>query len=828
MSSRMSLRAPGHEGITRTVLVAALAVLAFFGSVSISALWGQQILAGRTIEEVRFEGLVTLAEDSLAFYLNLEPGQTYDPRALNAKLKELWGRELVDDVEIVAEPTDAGVRIVVRIVERPILVSLDYEGQKKLKRSDIGDHLDRERVAVYEGLPLNRGELARLKAEVAQLYADSGYRFADIDIQIEPVSESEVRVLVSIDEGNKVKIGNIQFEGNEVFSTGKLQSQMKKTKESGLISKIRKRDVYNPATVEEDLGAVKEIYRAAGYKDVQIGDPEVEVIEKNPKAATAEERKRQLSLVIPVEEGPRWKLGEIRFQGNEIFRDTLLTGVFAEPKGGWLRQDVISEGVERIQEFYNNTGYLFAQVTPEIVEADPDNLVADVVITIEENDQFRVGRIEFEGNDRTKDRVLRRELRLQEGMVFNAGALKNSLLKITQLEYFKLNEDEPVELDYKPEEKEVDLVIKGTEAERTELQFGGGYSELDGFFAQAALRTRNFRGRGETLGLSLQTGRYRNMFDLSYFVPWFRDRPQSIGAQLFKRDLDYDQLLTQRVRRNEQGVVLTYGRSFGLFQSVSFSYTNSDLEDFRSQTNIFVDPDPETGEFPSIQQEFSFNKSSITTTYGYDSHDSRLEPTRGRRVRASFEWAGGVLGGEDFFLRPTLNLAYTRPLTTRGLRTVGRINLSTAWIFPYGTEDGVPRNLFYLNRFFLGGENTIRGYAFRSIWVRDEETNETIFDESGFPQGGDKMFHLNTELHFLVAGPLRVVAFFDVGNVYGDQQRMSFSHVRSSAGLELRINVPLFGAPLRFIYAENLDPLSLLGNDQERFESFDFSIGTSF
>jgi outer membrane protein insertion porin family len=532
-------------------------------------------------------------------------------------------------------------------------------------------------------------------------------------------------------------------------------------------------------------------------------------------------------VIIPVEEGARWRLGEIRLEGNEVLRDEVVGRVFEQPKGGWLREDVIDEGMDKIDEFYKNSGYIFAQMKREIVEREEEELVADVVITVDENDQFEVGRIEFEGNTRTRDRVLRRELRIQEGMVFNAAALRNSLLKINQLEFFKLNEDEPVELDYHQEEQKVDLVLKGEEAERTELQFGGGFSELDGFFGQFAIQTRNFLGRGETFGVSVQRGRFRNLFDLSYFVPWLRDRPQSVGIQLFNRDLDFDLIADQRFLRKERGAVLTWGRSFRLFESFSMAYTNSEFEDFRSQL-LFVDPTMPDG--TRFEQEFIFRKSSMTSTYRYDSHDSRLEPTRGKRAVLSLEYAGGPLGGEEYFVRPRLQLTYTTPLLRRGLRTVGRINLETAYIEPFGSDElGFPRELFFNDRLFLGGENSIRGYRYRSIWVRDPDTGEVIRDENQFPQGGTKSFLLNFEHHFVVSGPFRIVAFADGGNVFGDDQDVSLEDLRWVAGLELRINVPLFGAPLRFIWANQLNEFdNLRPIDEENFESFDFSIGVSF
>lgn len=789
-----------------------------------------QLLVGRPIVSVEYAGVETLSEDSLNYYLDIEAGKPWDPGRVNERIKDLWERKLIDDISIAAEEQGEGVLVRVTVAERPLLVSLEYDGLKKVKRSDIGDMTDRERISVFEGLPLDLGELARLEGAIKKLYEERGFRFAGIHIEVQDAGLGEKRVLITVDEGGRVKIGQVDFEGNEVFSAGRLRRQMEKTKKSNLLTRIRKRDVFNSATVQEDLDKVKGLYRQFGYKDVEVGEPELDVIERKPNAERIEDRKRQLALVIPIEEGPRWKLGEVQVEGAEVLPEGLLVAMFKDPKGGWLRSDVIDEGVEQIGELYRNSGYIFADVKMEVVERE--DLVADILVTVEENDQFRIGRMEFTGNDRTRDRVLRRQMLLKEGDVFNSGMLRTSLLRLSQLEYYVVNEDDPVEVDYDTDDKQVDITVKGTETGQTEVQFGGGYSELDGFFVQSALRTRNFLGRGETVGVSIQTGRYRDIFDVSYYMPWVKDRPQNFGIQLFNRDTDFDLLVDQRYRSKEAGGVLSYGRSFRRWELVQLAYSNMDIESYQSQTFYFFD-NPEVQDDPTsdtFEQAFEFNRRSVTATYQYDSHNSRLEPTQGRRLVASLEYAGGPLGGESFFIRPSLNAAITVPLTRRGLRTVGRANIQLGYIQPFGEDnEGNVRQLFFLDRYLLGGENSLRGFAFRSIWVRDPETGRTLLDRNGFPQGGNKSVVINLEHHTLVNGPFRVVTFFDAGNVYGDDQDVDFNHMRMSAGIELRVNVPILGAPLRFIYATNLNPLDNLGGvDRERFDSFDFSIGTSF
>ncbi len=613
-------------------------------------------------------------------------------------------------------------------------------------------------------------------------------------------------MIFTIDEGDKVRIDEIDFEGNTVFSDRRLRYSMKKTKQSGLISKIRKQDIYKEPTLEEDLDSVRDLYRRAGYKNVVLGEPKVEIRAKNPGATNLKEQKRRLYLTIPVEEGARWKLGEISVAGNEKLPDEVLLRQFEKPRGGWLRSKVIEEGIETITELYKNSGHLFAYVEPDIVEREDQ--VADVVLLIDEGDQYRVGKIEFEGNRRTRDWVLRRELGIQESLVLNSGALRNSLLRIGQLEFFQVNEDDPVAFDFNQEEKTVDLTIKGDEGDRTELLFGAGFSEIDGFFGQFSFRSRNFLGRGETLGVSIQSGRRQDVFDVSYLIPWFLGRPQSAGIQVFNRDLNYQLLPGQRLEQQSRGVTLTYGRRLGLFSNLSFSL------------NLFSSKDSRPVQLASgdvITQEFDRDVRSLQVQWVRDRRDSRLQPTVGTRYSASVELAGGPLGGTTDFVRSRGGGSRHIPITKTGLRTVAAFNVEGGIIEPIRGSD-----LFFFDRFYLGGENSVRGFRFRSIWARDENGN-TIFDEFGTPIGGNRFLRGNLEGILILGGPFRLLGFVDGGNVWVSEQEITLDSLRVSYGLELQVNVPLFGAPLRFIYAQAVDSFP-----DDRFETFQFSIGPSF
>ncbi len=446
------------------------------------------------------------------------------------------------------------------------------------------------------------------------------------------------------------------------------------------------------------------------------------------------------------------------------------------------------------------------------------------MIHINESDQYRVGRIEFQGNERTMDKVLRRELRLWEGGLVNIGAVRNSVLKVNQLGYFKLDEEDPVQIDTDTEKKEVSLVFKGEEADRTELQFGGGWSELDGFFGQFAINTKNFLGRGEQVGVSFQSGRFRDFFDLSYFIPWFLDRPQTIGLRVYNQDTNFglfdDQ---QRYLRNSQGAVLTYGRNFRLFQSASMSYNRSKYEDeyrFVVPAPLPGDPPPGPNDpVPGTTQitNITLDNSSLRPVYMYDSRDNPFETTRGQRLSLATEYAGGFLGGDTYFIRPEITYSLFKPTASYPVRQVFAINVEGGMIDAFGGKKLQP-----YERFFLGGENTIRGHRYKSIYLRNAN-GEPLKDEQGFILGGEQYVQLNLEYHFLLGGPFRVLAFVDGGNVYGGGQSFDLSRLRYTAGAELRVLIPMFGAPLRFIYATNLDP-----QPQDSFESFQFSIGSSF
>jgi len=777
-------------------------VLAFGGW----PLAAEDSLVGKNIEKVEIVGLESLTEDTVLFYLGLEEGEPYDPEQLNDKVHELWQHGLIDEIGIEAHPYDWGVRLVVTIVERPTLAGIEYQGLKRLQKSDIETRIAKEGIGVREGQPLEPGELRRLERAIESLYAEKGFGLADASFSLVEVSHVGRQAIFIIDEGRRIRIEDIDFEGNTVFGDRRLRWAMKQTKQSGVLARLQKKDVYDPAALDQDLEKVIDLYRRNGYKNVVVGEPVIQITVGKPGAEKIESQKRRLAITVPVEEGDRWRFGEIRLEGNQRFSEELLLRQFEASGGDWLSSDVIDKGIAAIAEIYSNTGHLYAKVEPRLIERQDH--VADVVVQIDEGEQYRIGRIEFEGNTKTKDEVLRREMAIQEGAVLDTGALRNSLLRLSQLEYFIVDSEDPVALDVQADKQIVDLSIKGEEGEPTDLLFGGGFGEASGFFGQIQYRTRNFLGRGETLSASAQVGQRQNIFDLSYGIPWFLDRPQQVGFSLFKRDLEYTLLTGQNVNQDRVGGSVSYGRRLGIFSNLTVTYTRFDSDELATN---FADPDNPV--VISVQQEVSM------LGFGYirDRRDSRVQPTVGGRWSLGLDWAGGALGGNTDFLRPQATFSRYLGVTKKTFRSLVAVNVEAGYVTPIGDSE-----LVFSDRFFLGGENSVRGFEYKSIWVRDEEGN-TVLDQNGLALGGNRSLQLNLEYHVLFGKPFRLLAFTDLGKVSAEGQPFNFDHASISAGLELQIKLPILGAPLRLIWSQNLDPLP-----EDRFQTFQFSIGPSF
>ncbi len=779
---------------------------------------------------IRVIGYQTVSPDTIAYYLGVKVGDLYDPEKIRGNLQTLWDVGLLENISIEAEHAAASVTLVVTIEERPTIKEVEFTGNKKFSTTQIKDRLREAKVEVRAGASLSLRDIAKTRSVIADYYGEQGYRSATVDYRIEDISKTEKKVIFAIDEGDKVKIASIRFEGNHVFPAWRLRAAMKKTKVNTWFRVLSESSTtYSQANYDADVENLKALYQSKGYKDVVIKDPILDVYVKNPRAKPNKQKKR-VRITIPTVEGDQFFTGQIQIakvnQSGQaadppeelvIPRETLVKEFRELPPGSVLNRERLVEALSRIESRYKSRGYIYWFADP--VYREVGNHRVDVDVRIFEGDKFYLGRLEVQGNTTTRDKVIRREFGLDEGDVMNMEAVKKSLLKLQQLGYFKISE-EP-DFSVRPAEKKVDLTLKGTETSRNEIQFGAGYSALDGFFGQFSFQTRNFLGRGEILGVSAQVGRISDYYDLSYTIPWFLDRNQTAGASLFQRNVSF-----LNIDERRKGGSAFYGKGLSLFDSWSLLLQYEDIKANFPVRGAQVPPGQPAP--PDKFTDIRGRTSSLTPGYRFDSRNDPFDPNRGYRLFTTAQVAGSFLGGNNNFIKPLvggsgyLQLRFPR-------HAYLAFNLEGGYVTPF-SGTGIP----IFERFQLGGEQSLRGFRAGSILPLGR--NDQVFtDESGRILGGNKYFVLNLEYVFLSFGPAKLLLFSDLGNTYHESQRFDPTRMRSSVGAELRIFLPIFQAPLRFIYSFNLRPKTPIdqfgfpiNNLRERRSGFDFSIGRTF
>ncbi|MGA7992257.1 MAG: outer membrane protein assembly factor BamA [Thermoanaerobaculia bacterium] len=777
--------------------------------------------------QIVVKGGKTTAPETVGFYLGLKSGDPYDDDLVKRNFTKLWESGLFEDVTLEKDVTREGVILTATVIERPTVADLEFRGNKKLTTSQLKDKLKEGKAEIRVGAPVSLRDVAKAKGVLLDAYTAEGFRSASVDAQLETVSPAQRRVVFIVDEGDKMKIEAITFRGNTVFGQQKLRNAMKKTKTAHWWRFFDSKSTYNQASYDEDVENLRKVYQDAGYKDVVVKDPALETFVVNPKERRPDKIKRRAKITIPIVEGERWYFGKLNVDGSTVFRPEILERFFPYRAGRPLSRAVIADGMKAIEAIYRGRGYIYVFMNPEYSEKRDH--VVDVSVKIAEGDQYRLGRVEFQGNKTTRDKVLRRELQLYEGDIMDMETFKKSILKVSQLGYFKVEEDPDFKVNN--EKKTVDISIKGTDTNRNEVQFGAGYSQLDGLFGQFQFSTRNFLGRGDTLGLQFQRGNRSNFFDVSFSEPWFLDQRMSVGGAIFNRTLDYSDVaggLDQRSR----GANLSLGIGLGLWDVMSMFYGFSDT---KSRYQVYPPPPPPgAGAVPVAFADYTGKTSAITPGYRYDSRNDPYDPSRGTRFGASLTVAGGILGGDFSFVKPAANFTTYLPATKKSNFA---LNLEFGMLRPYDSQaqrDSGRDTLPIFERYRIGGDRSVRGFKYGAIFPIDSQ-NRAFFDENGALLGGDKFLVFNLEYVYQLAGPLKLALFFDAGNAWLEGQTMNPFKLRSSAGLEMRIFLPIFQAPLRFIYGVNLDPKTILDrtgaplpNGQESRTDFQFSIGTTF
>jgi outer membrane protein insertion porin family len=788
--------------------------------------------------------------------------------------KRLWATNFLDD--LVIEVRDVryangvpGKVVVYNMEERQRVKIVDYVGTMKVDQSKIEEELKKQSITIRLDSFIDPGLIRRVSGVVRDVYAEKGYQFVEVRPEIKEVAGGPklVNVTFNITEGPKVKIRDVDFVGNAAIKDRTLARRLKENKGRGLFSFILGSGTYREDKFEEDADRVIEYYRDRGYIGIRVGQPDLKILEDSKDTKT-----RWVQLRIPITEGRRYKVGKLEFEGNKIVKSEGLRPLFKLSEGDVYSEKRIRKGFEKAKELYGVGGYmeftgypdLAPRDVPPATNGDPPGApppaptgppIVDVTLRIQEGKQYFVNRITFVGNSTTRDNVIRREIRLLESGVFNTEALKFSIKRLNQLGYFKALEGEAISVDKTPgADNKVDVKLKFEEQNRNQLTFGAGVSQYDGFFGQLSFQTSNFLGRGETFTISAQQGSRATNYQLAFSEPFLFDRPQTAGVDLFVRELQYIGLYTQR----SAGGNVVYGFQVADFARMFVNYSYEDVQvmdlDPALTDERVLRNNPLLADSLLIAEGGKRTISRIGPSYVYNTIDSPIFPTSGKRFTVSTDVAG--IGGNTNYVNPRVEGIWYIPHTRR--TSVG-FRVASEYIRPYGSTTTLP----IFQKIFLGGEYSIRGFDIRSVSPRDQT--------SGVQVGGNKSLLFNAEYLITIAGPVRLVLFYDAGQVRDIGQSFGWkepvtervfpgamvpdildpftvfspfasefvaetrtigrtSAFKTSTGAEIRFFMPVLNVPFRLIFAMNPQRGGVLDNNlnfEKRFK-FRFAVGSTF
>jgi outer membrane protein insertion porin family len=799
----------------RHIVAAGFALAILTGS---TRLWAADA-HGPIVERVEIQGNHFVQTDTLLFYVSTKPGDRYDELRLKEDFRRLWDTGFLDDLSLHVVDGTKGKVVVFQTEERKRIQIVDYHGSKELTTSNIEDKLKEKDAAIKIDTFYDPGKARKIEEIIRQLLAEKGRPFPTVKHDAKPVGSQGLQVSFNIDDGPKARIKEIDFQGNQVFDDGKLKKSMKKLKQSGFwnLAWIGGKTTYTEEKWGDDQEKIRDFYLDHGYVTATVGKPDLSYTDG--KAGFLKKKPvKWMKVTVPITEGDQYRVGDVKFDGLTVFKEPGIRPLFHLNTGDIYRESYIKKAYEKMQEAYGTQGY-FQWTGYTERKPDAERKVVDIVLHMEEDKRYFVGHILFTGNETTRDKVVRREVYLTEGDVFNTELLKLTIRRINQLGYFKPMEGAPGLGPSSLGEDKLDISFKLQEQNRNQFTFGGGVSGLEGTFVNASFSTANFLGLGETLQVSAQTGKRTKNYQVAVTEPYLFDRPITAGIDLFKRKIQYESSgAFQGYTQEGTGVTLTTGLAVGRFSRLfaNYSYEIINIEGLTT-TPVIVQPNGAPVFAPAaFDQNGKRHESKITPSYVYNTVDSPYTPRRGLRYTLTSALAGGPLGGTVSYYRPELEVIAYIPHTKR---TALGLRLDGSFIFPYGDTSSLP----YYQRFFLGGENQLRGYDIRTVGPIGTTLNPNTGVVSTTALGGNKFAVFNAEYYYDVFGPLRLLAFFDAGQAFLEGQYIDVRQFRTCAGVEMRFIMPVLNVPFRLIYAWN--------PNRDSFQpphAFKFSVGTTF
>ncbi len=746
-----------------------------------------------TIEKIILEGNERLTPDAFLALTSLRVGEPYAENRIRQQFQKIWNSGLFENLSIESQDGKTGKILIFHIKERPIIATVDFTGSKSLTSSTILDKLKDNHAEIKAGTVLDYAKLKKTEAALRFMAAEKGYPDADVTSKIQAMGPSQVSITFNVKQGPKARIDKVRFLGVHAFSQRKLRYTLKKTRPHWFLSWATRHDIYSENRYYDDVKLLRNLYESEGYLDVDIGDPIVD------SHFNSKHTKKWLSLSIPITEGVSYNLGTVGFEGNTVFTAQELSKLVFLKKGKTLDKIALNYIIKNIEAMYGEKGYIYATATP-IFDKHPKEKVANLTISITEDQIYYLNRLEFYGNTSTRDYVLRREMQVYEQEVFNYVRYKRGLYRLKQTGLFKIEQDPTI--TKVPNTNTVNVAVTGTEASKNELLFGGGYGGVNGFFISGAFRTYNFLGRGTTLSFNANIGKVQKLYSISYSDPWLFGHRIGGSFSVYNSRLTYLQF-DQQATGGSMAVSFPLG-DFAAW-TVGYRYEQSKVTNLQVQT------------FSPLYSDY-LNNTTTSAVFGginFNTVNNPFRPTRGLSLSLNTTVAGGFVGGQNYFVKPSFDASIYLP-THRKQNFAFRLSLG--YITAYSGHT-IP----IWERYFLGGQDSLRGFGIRSVYPLTKDDRYFVDPVTGTIEGGNRFFLTNTEYVFHITEQVDVALFVDAGNTYHERQRWDLSNYRADAGVELRFFIPTFNVPLRLIYATNLN-----AKPNDDFSNFQLSIGLTF
>lgn len=724
------------------------------------------------IEAIEIEGNQHIEDLAILGKLSIKPGDSFTQESIREQIQLIYGMGFFEEVEVSTEVRANGVLVVFRVKEKPFTIEVVFDGNEELSDDKLN-----EKNTIKNQVFLDKEQVKVSVENFRSLYHDKGFYHAQIIPITDMVENNQVRLTFYIEEGSQAHIRTIVFEGRNVIQKKELVSFMANREYSWPWSIFSDAGILHRDELPNDVERIKEVYLNKGYLDVQVGMPRMDL----------DEKKEWFTLVFPIVEGEPYVVSQIEYTGNTLFSDAeLREGLIIEP-GEVFQRAKIRDEITRLTDLYGSRGYAFAEANPS-VEPDPPTRSTRIGFSIEEGEMVRIQDIRITGNNKTRDNVIRRELRVDERDMIDSPAIKRSFERLNNLNFFETVEILPKQIA----PGEVDLEVKVKEKPTGSFSIGGGFSTLDQFTLIADITEGNLFGRGYLARIRGQVGGRRTLGTITFRNPAIFDTLTSFQTDLFSSRTNFLTYLEKK-----QGANLTFGRGFSEFLTGTFTLVAEKIkiDDVDSDANDLIK-----------DQEGTQSTTGFRASLFRDSRDYYLDPRRGTRVGVIASFGTDTLGGSNNFYSMSLDAMKFTPLPFWDFRHSirGRI----------GYGDGFNGEEFPIPEFFyVGGINTVRGFKFgRAGPVTDGND----------PEGGNKQIIINNDLIFPVLpdAKLNGVIFFDYGRGFSEGDKLDFD-LRMAAGMEVRWISP-FG-PLRAAYGRPID-----GPKDDRKWVFEFSVGSVF